>query len=133
MLYWSPMTYYPDIGLLALRLAVGFVFLYHGLKKRGMWKMQASPQMPAGMLNMMRLLSIAEPLGGIAMIVGFLTPFAAAGFIIIMLGAIYHKIKNWKVSFFAQDKTGWEFDFVLLAASIALLLLGPGSFSVDAL
>lgn len=131
MLYSRHMTYYPDLGLLALRLAVGFVFLYHGLKKQGMWKMQASPQMSAGMINMMRLLSVAEPLGGLAVIAGFLTPYAALGFIIIMLGAIYHKIKLWKIPFMAQNNTGWEFDFVLLVASLALILLGPGAFAID--
>jgi len=81
----------------------------------------------------MRLFSIAEPIGALAMAVGFLTQWAALGFIIIMLGAINFKINKWKSPFSAQDKTGWEFDFIILAANTAILLLGAGALSLDKL
>lgn len=118
--------------MLILRLAVGIIFLYHGLKKRGMWKMRPSEQMSSGLLTNLRVLSIVEPLGGAAMILGVWTQLVAVGFILIMLGALYYKINVWKVPFFAQDKTGWEFDFLILAASLALLLFGGGAYALDA-
>lgn len=58
---------------MALRLGVGSVFLVHGLKKRAMWKLRPSPQLPTGTLALLRVLSIAEPLGGLAVLGGLLT------------------------------------------------------------
>lgn len=37
--------------LLILRIALGSVFLVHGLPKRGLWSAQPSAQLPAGMLR----------------------------------------------------------------------------------
>ena len=38
-----------------------------------------------------------------------------------------------KVKFFAQENSGWEFDFILLAGCIVLLISGAGSITVDRL
>ena len=122
---------WTDVALLVLRIAIGASFLFHGLQKRSMWKMQPSKEMPAGMQNIFKLLSVVEPLGGVAIILGFLTQFAAIGFIIIMLGAINTKISQMKKKF--GDPGGWEVDALLLAANIAILLMGAGQFSIDAL
>src|SRR5689334_117088 len=116
---------WSDLALLVLRVAVAAVFWVHGRSKAGMWKMQAGPQMPAPMLGLMRTLSIAEPLGALSMLTGVLSQLAAVGFILVMCGAISMKMRVWKVPFMANDKTGWELDFLLLASSIALLILGP--------
>src|SRR3989442_656431 len=51
-----------DWALLVLRLGLGTVFLVHGIQKRAMWKMQPSAQMPARLLTIIKVLSIAEPL-----------------------------------------------------------------------
>jgi uncharacterized membrane protein YphA (DoxX/SURF4 family) len=48
-----------------------------------------------------------------------------------MLGALWHKMFKWKIPFLAADKTGWEFDFILLGAAIALLFIGAGIYSLD--
>jgi len=120
-----------NLGLLSLRIAVGLIFLVHGFQKRIMWKMQPSEQMPPKMLAMMRFLSIVEPLGGIAVLVGFLTRLAALGLGIIMIGAIVVKRKVMKVPFVASDKLGWEFDFLILAAAISLFIFGAGTISLD--
>ena len=39
-----------------------------------------------------------------------------------MLGAIYFKIFKWKMPFTSQTSTGWEFDLVLLAAGLVILV-----------
>src|SRR5438046_9358475 len=57
----SSLHQFSDWGLLALRLGVGTVFLVHGNQKRAMWKMQPSAQLPAGLLPLLRVLSIARP------------------------------------------------------------------------
>ncbi len=119
-----------DFSLLLLRVAIGAIFLVHGLGKRKMWQMQPSAQMSAGMISLMKLLSVVEPLGGAAVLLGFLTNWAAMGLGIIMLGAIWLKISKWKVPFSATDKMGWEFDLLILAALIVLLAYGPGVWAV---
>jgi uncharacterized membrane protein YphA (DoxX/SURF4 family) len=121
---------WSDLALLALRIAVAAIFWVHGRSKAGTWKAQPSPQTPAPMLNLMRTLSVAEPLGALAMLTGVLSQFAAIGFMLVMGGAIYMKIRLWKTPFFAHDKTGWELDLLVLAASFALLILGPGAYTL---
>ncbi len=125
----SSLHQFGDWGLLALRLGVGSVFLVHGSQKRAMWKMQPSAQMPASLLSMLRVLSIAEPLGAVATLTGLLTQAAAAGFVLVMLGAIRLKITAFHKGFSGDG--GWEFDFVLLVGAIALLFLGAGRFALD--
>ena len=120
-----------DWGLLALRLGVGVTFLAHGSQKRAMWKLQPSAQMPAGLLTLLRVLSIAEPLGGVATLVGLLTQAAAAGFILVMLGAIRLKVTQLHKGFTGDG--GWELEFLLLVGAIALLFLGAGRFALDRL
>ncbi len=117
--------------LLVLRIAMGVIFLWHGYKKIPMWKMQPSDQMPANMLSIMKILAIAESLGGAAILIGFLTRLASIGIGIIMLGAIYFKTSKWKRKF--DGDGGWEFDLILLAAAITLVIAGAGSFSIDGL
>lgn len=123
----NSLTSYSDWGLLALRLAVGAIFLVHGKAKWAMWKMQPSAQMPAQMLGVMKVLSIGEPLAALALITGVFVQPAALWLSLVMVGAIYLKILKWKVPFTAQNTMGWEFDLILLAANLAILTNGPST------
>ena len=119
--FFYSLTGYSDFGLLALRLAIGAIFLYHcrsKLKNLG---------------SFMGFIGLAELAGGAAVALGFLTQLAAVGLGIIMIGAIYKKINEWKIPFSTQSNTGWEFDLMLLAGCVALLLMGGGGMSVDAM
>jgi putative oxidoreductase len=109
----------PDIGLLILRLALAWVFIYHGAKK-----------LPNKMGGFMAFIGVCEVLGGLAVLFGVLTEWAALGLAILMLGATYKKMTEWKTPFTAMDKTGWEFDMVLFAAAICLVLTGPGKYAL---
>jgi len=122
---------FTDWGLLALRLALAATFLAHGRMKFGMWKMQPNDQMSAGRINLMRLLSVCETLGAVALLVGFLTQLAALGLAIIMLGALNLKIRTMKAGFVVRDKPGWEFELLILAMAVALLFTGAGTFALD--
>lgn len=126
----DPLYQYSDLALLFLRICVGVIFLIHGWQKRGTWKAQPSAQMSQNMLSQMRLLSITEPLGGLAILVGIFTPLAAFGLSLIMLGALYYKISVWKLPFTEQGKNGWEFDLIILAACAALITFGGGLYSL---
>jgi putative oxidoreductase len=122
---------YTDWGLLVLRLTLGATFIAHGKMKWGMWKMKPSAQLPAPMLGILRLLSICEPLGGIAVIAGFLTQLAGLGFAIVMLGALDYKIRTAKAPYMVTEKVGWEFELGLLASALVLLCTGAGAFGLD--
>lgn len=74
---------------------------------------------------------LAEAAGGVAMILGLWTQVVAIAFSAIMLGAITLKNTMWPTGFTSPTTTGWEFDFVLLAINLALLVLGPGRFALN--
>lgn len=98
--------------------------MYHGvpkLQKPG--TMASGAGMPASMIF---LLGIVESFSGVVLIVGVWVQFAALVLALVMVGAMYKKIVTWHVPFFAHNTTGWEFDAMLLAASIAILLTGGG-------
>lgn len=128
MEFFQSIALYSPFGLLILRLALGIIFLYHGWMKFGMWKMQPSEQMPSSMLTIMKTLSIVETVVGMALILGVYVQIAAIVPAVIMLGAIYFKIFKWGKKFAGDG--GWELDFILLAASIAIILSGSSAFSL---
>ena len=111
-----------DYGLLILRLSLGIIFLYHGL-----------PKLRGKMGSFMAIIGILETLAAIGMVIGLYAEIAGIVLAVIMLGAIYKKITQWKIPFSSQNTTGWEFDLLLLGAAIALAFLGAGSFSIDAI
>ena len=117
-------------GLLVLRVFLGIVFVYHGMPK-----LMMSGKMAKGMgwsSGSVVLLGLVELLSGLALVLGLYAEIGALLVGIIMLGALWHKMFKWKVPFFAMDKTGWEFDFILLGAAVAILFLGAGAISLDA-
>ena len=123
---------YGDYGLLILRIGLAATFFAHGIRKQAMWKMQSSPQTSPLMLSILRFLSVAEPLGAAAVITGLLTQIAALGFCCVMVSAIFLKMTKWNQPFLNQDMSpGWEFEFIILCAALALFLLGAGAFSLD--
>ncbi len=126
---FGQLTQYNNIGLLILRLAVAIIFIYHALPKlknaKGMAQMMG---MPAGMIFM---LGGAEFLSSVGLVLGIYMQLAAVLLAIVMIGAIYFKMAKWRVPFAAMDKTGWEFDLILLAANITILLSGGGSIGIQ--
>jgi putative oxidoreductase len=131
MTFFASLHHFSDVALLLLRLALGTVFLVHGLPKRHLWKAQPSPQMPAGMLRNLRILSIAEPAGALGLIFGFLTQLAALGLCVSMLGALQFLISKVHRKFKEAQAPGWEFEFLLLVIAISLAILGGGKYALD--
>jgi putative oxidoreductase len=127
-MFMPSLSRHSDVAKLLLRLAIGVIFLYHGI---GKWSMED----PNAIFT---ILKFAEPLGGAAMILGVLTQLASLGLSIIMLGAIYMKMTGFGQgaldpagTFAPGGGTGWEFDLMILAGCIAILIMGPGLWSVD--
>lgn len=126
---FEQLTQYNNIGLLVLRLSVAVIFLYHALPKLKNAKGMA--QMMGTQTAMVFILGAMEFLSSIGLILGFYTQLSALLLGIIMVGAIGMKTMKWGVPFAAMDKNGWEFDLILLAASIALLLGGGGTIGFN--
>jgi putative oxidoreductase len=119
---------YSDTGLLLLRIAIGVIFVYHSRHKITKPRdLSGGMGMPA---NAVLLIGLIEALSGLGIALGVYTQLSALLIMLIMVGATYKKIFTWKVPFYAHDKTGWEFDFILFFAALAILLTGGGSFGL---
>lgn len=130
MPFFISLSQYEDVGLLIVRLALGIIFIYHALPKLKNPKAMAQMMGISNMAAMPFVLGLVELLAGVALILGVYAQLAALLIAIIMVGAIFMKINAWKVPFAAQDKTGWEFDLVLLAAALLILFSGSGTLAV---
>jgi len=62
------------------------------------------------------------------LVVGVLSRISAAILSIVLLGAIFHI--RWENGFFVS-KGGWEWDLVMLAAVLAIIVAGPGRISIS--
>jgi putative oxidoreductase len=125
------------LAVLILRLFLGFAFMMHGSQK--LLGAFGGPGIAgvAGMLTKLGLepaqilawvLSITEFVGGVCLVLGFLTRFWAAGLVIDM-GVAIAKI-HMPNGFFAS-KNGFELPLAFGVMALVILLTGPGSLSVD--
>ena len=116
----------PDLAIFALRLALGIVFLAHGPTKTiGSAEKAKGIGMSA---SMFWLVGMMETLGALSMVLGIRPDIGAILIIAVMLGAIYFKTQKWGKKFTGDG--GWELDFILIAAALAVLLTGPTGFSI---
>ncbi|KKQ52062.1 MAG: DoxX [Parcubacteria group bacterium GW2011_GWD2_38_11] len=122
---------FRDATLLILRLVVAAIFLFAAYAKLSFWSV-APAGIPEAMVNLTKFLSVVEPLGAAALIVGFLTRWAASGLAIIMIGAIVILRLTMQTNFFtAQTGTGLDYNFLILGSCIALIAFGAGRWSID--
>ncbi|GBF24314.1 hypothetical protein MnTg01_00652 [archaeon MnTg01] len=71
-------------------------------------------------------IALAETIGGILLIVGVLSRISSSLLAIIMLGAIFH-VKG--ASSFT-GKGAYEYDLLILAACLVIIVAGPGRVSI---
>jgi putative oxidoreductase len=125
------------LAVLILRLFLGFAFMMHGSQK--LLGAFGGPGIAgvAGMLTKLGVepaqilawvLSITEFVGGVCLVLGFLTRFWAAGLVIDM-GVAVAKV-HLPNGFFAS-KNGFELPLAFGVMALVILLTGPGSLSVD--
>lgn len=121
-------------GITVLRVVVGIVFLVHGGQKLFVWGFGGvagflgQVGIPAPMLAAV-VVTLVELLGGLALLLGLFTRWAAIPLAINMAVAIL--TVHLQAGFFLPN--GYEFALTLLAANVALALLGGGEASVDRL
>jgi putative oxidoreductase len=120
-----------NAALLILRIVIAAIFFVAGYAKFPFWS--GNPyNLGSFDLNLTRFLSIAEPLGGLAILLGFLTRWAALGLAIIMAGAIYYSKFVYGIGFVTPTSAGWDYPLCILAGCIILVAFGAGGWSVDA-
>jgi putative oxidoreductase len=125
-----------NLALLVFRMAVGAVMLAHGLnhiygggKIAGTARWFESLGMRPGIVHAW-LASLTEVAGGIALILGLLTPLGGAAVIGVMLVAwvTNHRGNGF---FIFRPGEGWEYVMTLTFCGLALAVLGPGEWSLD--
>ena len=121
--------------LLILRLAVGIAFMYHGWGKIqnpfGWVPPEAPMQIPA---VFQFLAAFSEFGGGIALVLGLLTPLNAFGMGITMSVAVYLHMIVLKDPYVNQKGGGsYELALIYLCIAILFFVVGPGKYSMDSI
>ena len=136
-LVWNAGT---EVGLLLLRFAVGGTFFAHGMQiVFGLWggpgvegfarTLEGFGYQQAATLSWVT--GITALVGGALVVLGFLTPLAAAGLLALMINTVTIKFGN---GFFIASPAGAgavELEVVLGLAAAALVLTGPGRVALD--
>jgi putative oxidoreductase len=113
---------------LLLRLVTGGLFMAHGFAKlkagrhAGDWLKNYGVPTGFGLFA-----GVVEFFGGIALLLGFLTPVVAPLFAIWMVALIWLSVAKLKKKLLG----GYEFDILLLVAALAIAVIGAGAFSLD--
>lgn len=125
------------VGTLILRLVLGLIFIGHGTQKLFGWWNGGGPSGTAAMFErggfrpagpFAILGGLTETVGGLLVLLGFLTPFGSAAVIGVMITAIVAvHLRNgmWNTN------GGIEFPLMNIAAAAALAFIGPGRISLD--
>jgi putative oxidoreductase len=121
----------PSIALLLLRLVVGLAFIYHGYGKipRGVFSWMPQESGIPGVFQMLAV--VAECGGGVAWMLGLVTPLASVGLLVTMVVAVYYHASAGHPFVGAGGGPSYELAAVYLCVSLLLLLAGPGRFSLD--
>lgn len=122
---------YSDLGLLFLRIVVASVFISHAFPKFMHPKATAESSGIPKMALPLVILGIVEVVASLYLIFGFYLQLGALILAGILVGAITMKIAKWQTPFVSQERTGWELDLVLLAACLAILAVGGGSYTLQ--
>lgn len=120
--------------LLLLRAWLGIVMVAHGYHHARSLEGTAKWFSSTGFRNA-SVFAAASAAGefaiGAGLIVGFLTPFAAAGLVAVAATAFWtiHRFVGFYV--FLRPDEGWEYVGTLAVAATVLAALGPGRYSLD--
>ena len=115
-----------DIANMGMRAAIGVIFIVHGAGKfnegfigflTGGLGLPAEMQIP---------IALAEMVPGILLLIGVFTRLSASLLSIVMLGAIFYVKQAGSLT----GERGVEFDLILLAACLVVMIAGPGRISI---
>jgi uncharacterized membrane protein YphA (DoxX/SURF4 family) len=117
-----------------LRWGLAAICVVHGVIKIH----QSAPLGPEMSLTVQRFVGWGELLCGLALAVGLLSRVAALGIIVVQVGAIFLVTGHYALMVAPMGKVGAdyrkvgpEFNLVLIAMCLSVLVLGSGVFSLD--
>lgn len=125
---------FAPYGALVLRVSLGVMFLVHSLYLKlvvftlpGTVKFFTSLGLPAA--SAYATIAV-EAIGGVMLILGLRTRYAAIATLPVLLGATWvHSGNGW---LFTNANGGWEYPVFLAAAVIVQGLVGDGAFALSA-
>lgn len=124
-----------DLALLVARVALGVILVAHGWQKYAEWTVAGTAAafgdlgVPAPGATAAFVTGV-EVLGGLALIVGLLTPVVAVLNLVNMAGALL--LVHARNGVFVADN-GFELVLALFAGLVLVAMLGAGRFSTDGL
>ncbi|MBC7781602.1 MAG: DoxX family protein [Proteobacteria bacterium] len=120
-----------DLAALVLRLALGTMFIAHGLLKvvvftlpgtAAFFESQGFPGWSAYPVTALELV------GGVALILGVYSRYVTLALIPVLLGALFVHLPNgW---LFTAPNGGWEYPAFLCAVALTQALLGDGAYAL---
>jgi uncharacterized membrane protein YphA (DoxX/SURF4 family) len=123
-----------DLAALVLRVGLAGIFIVHGFIK----VVQERPLIPELSQATQTAVGWAELLFGLALLVGLLSRVSALGVIVLQVGAMIlvtgkRALEGPAMSMSGADymKVGPEFNLVLIALCVGVILLGSGTVSLD--
>jgi len=127
-LVWSA---FAPLALFFLRVILAVMFIDSGRRH------VADPRGRAESLGLPAwftfLLGTIEITGGVLVLVGLFTHYAAFFLSGVMIGAIYFKVFVWRTGIYGKQNGGWYYDALLLAGIGILFALGAGPLALGAL
>lgn len=126
-------TSFKDLSLFLIRLALGVIFIAHGLQKLLGWFGGSGIGEFSDMLAVLNIVpsllwawivALSETLGGLFLVLGILPRLSAAFISVIMIVAIL------KVHFASGFLGGYEYQFLALMTNLSLVVSGAGKISM---
>ncbi|MEJ2582707.1 MAG: DoxX family protein [Acidobacteriota bacterium] len=127
-----PNPTFADLSLLLLRFVAGLAFMLHGWGKiQNPFGWMGPEAFAPGFLQ--ALAALSEFGGGLAWIIGVITPLASLGIACTMAVAVYmHAIMRGD-PFVSVGGSAYELAALYFCISVLLVATGPGRFSLDRL
>jgi len=118
---------YTSLALLFMRVIVAIVFGASGIND--LKDLEGRSQSIGMSKTFTAMLGVAEVAGALDLGFGVLTQPAAAGLILLMLGAIQRKMFVWHTGFWGKHGTdGWHYDLMLVAMNLVILVTNGGRY-----